>query len=150
MSNSELLSDSYLSSQSRIEVLGCLFFSAPTPSARRGAGRVSRTVTVRRASLASSTKWLKAGQQVSSKGYKLHYTVLPEQRMFRSRLQVSASTSPNYGPRLTHDEDLRNLCSVIALYHSLAGQTLLRGERVWSNSHHHLVSNTPRISWRVN
>ena len=29
---------------------------------------------------------------------------------------------------------------------SLAGQTLLRGERVWSNSHHHLVSNTPRIS----
>ena len=33
---------------------------------------------------------------------------------------------------------------------SLAGQTLTRGERVWSNSHHHLVSNTPRISWRVN
>ena len=33
---------------------------------------------------------------------------------------------------------------------SLAGQTLLRRERVWSNSHHHLVSNTPRISWRVN
>ena len=23
-------------------------------------------------------------------------------------------------------------------------------ERVWSNSHHHLVSNTPRNSWRVN
>ena len=29
------------------------------------------------------------------------------------------------------------------------GQTLTR-ERVWSISHHHLVSNTPRISWRVN
>ena len=33
--------------------------------------------------------------------------------------------------------------------------TRLRGPdshagRVWSNSHHHLVSNTPRISWRVN
>ena len=27
---------------------------------------------------------------------------------------------------------------------------LSRGERVWSNSHHHLVSNTPRISWHVN
>ena len=27
---------------------------------------------------------------------------------------------------------------------------LSRGERVWSNSHHHLVSNTPRISWCVN
>ena len=24
------------------------------------------------------------------------------------------------------------------------------GERVWSNSHHHLIFNTPRISWRVN
>ena len=33
---------------------------------------------------------------------------------------------------------------------SLAGQTLLHGERVWSNSPHHLVSNTPIISWRVN
>jgi len=27
---------------------------------------------------------------------------------------------------------------------------LSRWERVWSISHHHLVSNTPRISWRVN
>jgi len=27
---------------------------------------------------------------------------------------------------------------------------LSRGERVWSISHHHLVSNMPRISWRVN
>ena len=35
---------------------------------------------------------------------------------------------------------------------SLAGQTLATptGGRVWSNSHHDLVSNTPRISWRVN
>ena len=33
---------------------------------------------------------------------------------------------------------------------SLVGQTLLRGERVWSNSLHQLVSNTPRISWCVN
>ena len=33
---------------------------------------------------------------------------------------------------------------------SLAGQTLTRGEESGQNSHHHLVSNTPRISWRVN
>ena len=33
---------------------------------------------------------------------------------------------------------------------SLAGQTLSRAERVWSNCHHRLVSNTLRISWRVN
>ena len=33
---------------------------------------------------------------------------------------------------------------------SLAAQTLTCAERVWSNSYHHLVSNTPRISWRVN
>ena len=23
-------------------------------------------------------------------------------------------------------------------------------KRIWSNSHHHLISNTPRISWHVN
>ena len=27
---------------------------------------------------------------------------------------------------------------------------LSRGERVWSISHHRLISNTPRISWRIN
>ena len=27
---------------------------------------------------------------------------------------------------------------------------LSRGERVWSNCYHHLVSNTSRISWHVN
>ena len=34
----------------------------------------------------------------------------------------------------------------------LVSQAILshREERVWSNSHHHLVSNVPRISWHVN
>ena len=124
MSSSESLQPSHFPIPISAPSLGSRFpvvcFSPPPRplAGRRGAGRVSRTVTVRRASLASSTKWLKAGQQVSSKGYKLHYTVLPEQRMFRSRLQLSASTSPYYGPRLTHDEDLHDLCSVIALYHT--------------------------------
>ena len=30
------------------------------------------------------------------------------------------------------------------------GVSLSHGERVWSNSYHHLVSNMPRISWCVN
>ena len=41
-----------------------------------------------------------------------------------------------------------SLCTNSTALHSLTGQTLTR-ERVWSNSHHHLISNTPRISWCV-
>ena len=42
----------------------------------------------------------------------------------------------------------------LALYNFYGGivlwARLSHGERVWSNSYHHLISNTARISWCVN
>ena len=43
-----------------------------------------------------------------------------------------------------------DLCTISSKQTSLAGQTLTWKERVWSISHHHLVSNMPKVSWCVN
>ena len=64
-------------------------------------------------------------------------------------LSIAISSQLNAAPYLRH-KPCQLLAHVLREETSLAGETLTCAERVWSISHHHLVSNTPRISWLVN